>query len=90
VHLVLPGGAPETSFGAAARGRSKTGIPDAYADWATQIFSAAPQSSDVTTASDVAEAIWQAVTDPSSPQRIPAGADAVALAGRPTKRDLAR
>ncbi len=84
VHLVLPGRAPETSFGATARGRSKTGIPQAYADWAKQIFSATPQGGDVTTASDVAEAIWQAVTDPSSPQRIPAGADAVALAASPT------
>ena len=83
VHLVLPGRAPETSFGAAARGRSKTGTPEAYADWAKQVLSVAPQSSDVTTASDVAEAIWRAVTDPSSPQRIPAGADALALGGTP-------
>lgn len=90
VHMVLPGRAPETSFSAAARGRSKTSIPDAYADWATQVFSAAPKSSDVTTAGDVAEAIWRAVTDTSSPQRIPAGADAVALAGSAAKRDLAR
>jgi hypothetical protein len=29
---------------------------------------------------DVAEAIWRAANDPSSPMRIPAGADAVALA----------
>lgn len=84
VHLVLPGRAPETSFSATARGRSKTGIPEAYADWATQAFSAAPQSSDVTTASDVAQAVWQVVTDPSSPHRVPAGADAVALAGSST------
>jgi NAD(P)-dependent dehydrogenase (short-subunit alcohol dehydrogenase family)/ketosteroid isomerase-like protein len=84
VHWVLPGRAPETSFGATARGRSKTGIPEAYADWAKQIFSATPQGSDVTTARDVARAVWQAVTDPSSPERIPAGADAVALAGSPT------
>jgi NADP-dependent 3-hydroxy acid dehydrogenase YdfG len=90
VHLVLPGRAPETAFSATARGRSQTGIPQAYADWATQIFSAAAKSSDVTTAGDVAQAIWQAVTDPSSPQRIPAGADAVALAGSPAKRNLAR
>jgi NAD(P)-dependent dehydrogenase (short-subunit alcohol dehydrogenase family)/ketosteroid isomerase-like protein len=84
VHLVLPGRAPETSFGAAARGRSKTAIPQAYADWAEQLFSDAAPSSDVTTASDVAQAIWQAVTDPSSLPRVPAGADAVALAGSPT------
>jgi NAD(P)-dependent dehydrogenase (short-subunit alcohol dehydrogenase family) len=90
VHCVLPGRAPDTSFGAAARGRSKTGIPKAYAAWATQMFSAAAPSSDVTTAGDVAQAIWRAVTDPFSPQRIAAGADAVALAGSPAKRDLAR
>jgi hypothetical protein len=29
----------------------------------------------------VAEAVWRAVTDPAAPMRIPAGADAVALAG---------
>jgi hypothetical protein len=29
---------------------------------------------------DVVEAVWQAANDPSSPVRIPAGADAVALA----------
>jgi hypothetical protein len=34
----------------------------------------------VTTSSDVAEAIWQAVTDEKSPGHIPAGADAIAWA----------
>jgi hypothetical protein len=34
----------------------------------------------VTEAADVAEAVWRAVTDDSSPAHIPAGADAVALA----------
>jgi hypothetical protein len=29
----------------------------------------------------VVDAVWRAATDPSSPMRIPAGADAVALAG---------
>jgi len=81
VHLVLPGRAPETSFSAAARERSQTGIPEAYAEWAKQIFAAASLSSAVTTARDVAQAIWQAATDPASPQRIHAGADALALAG---------
>jgi hypothetical protein len=33
-----------------------------------------------TAASDVAEAVWYAVTDPVSPMRIPAGADAIARA----------
>jgi hypothetical protein len=34
----------------------------------------------VTHAQDVAEAVWHAVTDPAAPMRIPAGADALALA----------
>jgi hypothetical protein len=33
-----------------------------------------------TRSQDVAEAVWRAATDPSSPMRIPAGADALALA----------
>jgi hypothetical protein len=33
-----------------------------------------------TRSTDVAEAVWRAATDPSAPMRIPAGADAVALA----------
>lgn len=81
VRVVIPGRAPETSFSASARGRSQSGIPEAYAAWAKQLFSA-PQSQpvEVTTANDVAEAVWQAVTNPSAPFRIPAGADAVTLA----------
>jgi hypothetical protein len=51
--VVLPGRAPETSFGASARRRSQTGIPEAYADLATQAFSAAPQSSDCGFASNI-------------------------------------
>jgi len=80
VHAVLPGRAPETSFSASARARSQTGIPDAYADWAKRIFSTTPQHAEITTARDVAEAVWQAVTDPLSPPRLPAGADAKMLA----------
>lgn len=81
VRLVIPGRAPETSFSAAARARSQNGVPEAYADWAKQVFSAAPQqNAEITTAKDVAEAVWRAVTDASSPFRIPAGADAVTLA----------
>lgn len=79
VRLVIPGRAPETSFSATARGRSQNGIPEAYADWARQVF-AAPSSAEVTTASEVVQAVWRAVTDPSSSLRTPAGADAIALA----------
>jgi NADP-dependent 3-hydroxy acid dehydrogenase YdfG len=83
VRLVIPGRAPETSFSATARARSQNAIPEAYAAWAKQVFSAAPQQpAEVTVAADVAEAVWQAVTDASSPFRIPAGADAVTLAAK--------
>lgn len=81
VRLVLPGRAPATAFGASARARSQNGIPEAYADWAKQIFSSASQQPEaITDPSDVADAVWRAVTDPASPTRIPAGTDAVALA----------
>ncbi|CUX57631.1 Short-chain alcohol dehydrogenase-like protein [Agrobacterium fabrum str. J-07] len=80
VRLVIPGRAPETSFSVSARDRSQNGIPEAYAGWAKQVFSATPpQPAEITTANDVAKAVWQAVTDASSPFLIPAGADAVKL-----------
>lgn len=80
VRLVLPGRAPETRFGENARSRMQAGIPDAYADMARNVFAGMGQSSAVTRSLDVAEAVWRAATDPSSPMRIVAGADAVALA----------
>lgn len=81
VRLVIPGRAPETSFSATARARSQNGIPDAYSAWAKQVFSAPqPQPTECTTAIDVAQAVWQAVTDPATPFRIPAGDDALTLA----------
>lgn len=80
VRLVVPGRAPETPFGATARARFPDGIPDPYAAWARQVFSTPPSHPDeVTRAADVAEAIWLAATDPASPMRIPAGADAIRL-----------
>lgn len=80
VRVVVPGRAPETSFSAAARSRSQNTIPEAYTDWAKQVFSeAAQQQGEITSANDVAEAVWRAVTDGSSPFRIPAGKDAVSL-----------
>ena len=83
VRLIVPGRAPETSFSATARDRSQNSIPEAYVGWAKQVFSATPpQPAEITTASDVAKAVWQAVTDASSPFRIPAGADAVKLAAQ--------
>ena len=79
VSLVIPGRAPETAFSKNARSRMIDGIPEAHASFAQKVFAAMGQSSEVTRPFDVAEAVWNAVTDPLSPLRIPAGADAVAL-----------
>lgn len=78
VHIVLPGMAPSTKFGENAmpylRGQDD---PD-YKPLIDGMFARFRDTEGpVTHASDVAEAIWQAAIDPSSPLRIPAGADAV-------------
>jgi NAD(P)-dependent dehydrogenase (short-subunit alcohol dehydrogenase family) len=82
VRVVLPGAAPATSFGktALARMQGTGGFHEAYADYAKNILGGMRDRTEVTHSSDVAEAVWRAVTDPSTPMRLPAGADAVALA----------
>ncbi len=81
VRLVLPGRAPETRFGENARSRMQGGFPEAYRGLVQKVFESWSRSTDpVTHPSDVAEAVWRAVNDPVSPVRLPAGADAVALA----------
>lgn len=81
VRLVLPGRAPDTRFGENARSRMQGGFPEAYGDLVQRVFAGWQQdASPLTRSQDVAEAVWRAATDPSSPLRIPAGADAVALA----------
>ncbi|ARN22715.1 SDR family oxidoreductase [Piscinibacter gummiphilus] len=83
VRLVLPGRAPGTSFGDNARRRMEGSDHGAYSDFRERVFAAVRDTSTpVTHAADVAEAVWHAVTDPSAPMRTPAGADALALAGR--------
>jgi NAD(P)-dependent dehydrogenase (short-subunit alcohol dehydrogenase family) len=83
VRLVLAGRAPETRFGDNAKARMQAGFPDAYAEFAASMFARLQEPSPLITRSvDVAEAVWRAANDPSSPMRIPAGADAVALAGQ--------
>jgi NAD(P)-dependent dehydrogenase (short-subunit alcohol dehydrogenase family) len=82
VKLVLPGRSPETRFGENARHRMQGGFPEAYADLAQSVFARWEQESAITRSLDVAEAVWYAVNDPSSPLRIPAGADAVAWAAQ--------
>ncbi len=82
LRLVLPGRSPETSFGDNARPRMAGLAHEAYAEFAQRVIAGVRDTSTpVTHAQDVAEAVWRAVTDPSAPMRLPAGADAVALAG---------
>jgi NAD(P)-dependent dehydrogenase (short-subunit alcohol dehydrogenase family) len=77
-HVVLAGRAPATSFGANAQQRIQ--MPEAYAALTESVFAEWAKSAEqVTTALDVAEAVWQAATSDNAPLRIAAGADAVAL-----------
>lgn len=77
-HLVLPGRAPTTGFGANARQRIHT--PEAYAALTEGVFAEwATSAEQVTTAIDVAQAVWQAASSDDAPLRIAAGADALAL-----------
>jgi NAD(P)-dependent dehydrogenase (short-subunit alcohol dehydrogenase family) len=78
-NLVLPGRAPETRFGENAQPRMQGAIPDAYAGLAQRVFDEWGQSSAITQAADVAEAVWRAANDPSCPVRVAAGADALEL-----------
>jgi NAD(P)-dependent dehydrogenase (short-subunit alcohol dehydrogenase family) len=85
VALVLPGQSPETPFGQNARAwmqEQGVTVPEPYAELARSVFErlTAPQAAPLTRALDVAEVIWRTVNDPSCPTRLPAGADAVALA----------
>jgi NAD(P)-dependent dehydrogenase (short-subunit alcohol dehydrogenase family) len=82
VKIVLPGAAPATSFGKTAMSRmeGQGGFPEAYSEYANQVFAEMRQRTEITLPTDVAQAVWRAATDPSSPMRLPAGADAVALA----------
>jgi len=84
-RLVLPGRAPETRFGENARSRMKDGFPEAYASLAQSIMARWQTATAVTLSSDVAEAVWRAVNDPSCPLRLPAGADAVEWASEPVR-----
>jgi NAD(P)-dependent dehydrogenase (short-subunit alcohol dehydrogenase family) len=87
VKLVLPGRSPETSFSknAMAHGQLQgVAVPDEYAGFMQEARQRlmANRTAPVTRSADVTDAIWRAVTDPAGPTRIPAGADAVALANR--------
>ena len=81
VKLVEPGYGPTTRFASNSGARMEGLIPEAYAPFAQRIFaSLANGPAGVTTASDVAEAVYRAANDESRQLRFPAGADAVALA----------
>lgn len=80
-HVVLPGRAPDTRFGDNARMRMSNGFPQPYAEMVSQVFADWEQDTGpVTASSEVAEAVWRAVTDDASPAHIPAGRDAIAWA----------
>ena len=80
-RLVLPGRSPETRFGDTARTHMHGFEHEAYAALVKRVVAGMQDTSTpLTHAQDVAEAGWRAATDPSTPLRIPAGADAVAWA----------
>ncbi|MFT8958814.1 MAG: SDR family oxidoreductase [Gluconobacter oxydans] len=76
-HLVLPGRAPQTRFGDNAMPHLR-GMDDP--DYSPQlqgfVQSVLEDQGPVTHATDVAQAVWRAATDPAAPLRIAAGADA--------------
>jgi NAD(P)-dependent dehydrogenase (short-subunit alcohol dehydrogenase family) len=78
VRIVLPGSSGETNFRETARAGLR-GIEDAaYGEFMKQAIARMMASTGPgTRATDVAEAVWFAATDPSAPLHIPAGADAV-------------
>lgn len=77
VHLVLPGSSAETEFRKTAMQHLRgLDVPD-YKPFIERIIAGMRDSAGpVTHADDVAQAIWRAATDPSTPLRIAAGADA--------------
>lgn len=54
--------------------------PQAYQPLLESGFAGARDPGPVTSAADVAHAVWRAVTDPSTPMRLAAGKDAEAIA----------
>lgn len=77
--LVLPGSAPTTGFGKNAVSRMGMEIPEPYEVFVRDYLTKLRSSTDVTTAENVAEAVWRSVTEIDAPMKIPAGADAEIL-----------
>jgi len=82
VKLVEPGYGPSTRFASNVGTRMDGVFPDAYAAFSGPVLASFAQVTQVTTETDVAEAVYRAATDTSGQLRFPAGADAVALAQR--------
>ena len=74
--LVLPGSAPTTAFGKNAMARMGMDVPEAYAAFVHDYLAKLRSATEYTTAEDVAEAVWRAVTIPDAPMKNPAGTDA--------------
>lgn len=77
--LVLPGSAPTTSFGKNAVARMGLDVPEPYSAFVYDYLAKLRSATEVTTADDVADAVWRVVTDKNAPMMIAAGADAQAL-----------
>src|SRR5262249_13031899 len=80
VKLVEPGYGPTTRFTSNSASRMQGLIPEAYASFAEPIFAAFARPIAVTTESDLAKAGRRARNDATGQLRLPAGADALALA----------
>ncbi len=79
---VIPGRAPGTSFVQTAQAKiaAKGGFSETYSGLVQTVMGhmqSSGENAPITYPQDVAEAIWQAATDPDCPTRLPAGADAV-------------
>jgi NAD(P)-dependent dehydrogenase (short-subunit alcohol dehydrogenase family) len=84
VKLVEPGYCPTTRFTSNTGPRLQGLIPPEYASFAQRVFGSIAEQSELTSPSDVADAVWRAVNDDTRRLRFPAGPDALALA-RPTE-----
>ncbi|MCI5074386.1 SDR family NAD(P)-dependent oxidoreductase [Oricola sp.] len=77
VRLVLPGSSPSTSFAPNAMARMGLEIPEPYEAFVMGYLGELRGAAEVTVPEDVAQAVWRAVTEPDTPMKTPAGADAV-------------
>ncbi len=78
-RLVLPGSAPETSFGRNAVARMGMDVPEAYGSFVQAYFRSMQNNTEKTSALNVVNAVWRAVTDADAPMMLTAGADAEAM-----------